>query len=162
METNDRNAESVRRGDVAFEPRDVNARSLLLVGIGVLVAGFVIHFAVLFLFDSFAARDQHRGLQPSTMVRSSEVRQPPEPRLQVDPAREMGELQREQAGKLRGYDWADRQAGTVRIPIERAMLLLVERGLPAVPQGAAETNGQETRQGTVVNSNRNQAAEKKQ
>jgi hypothetical protein len=33
--------------------------------------------------------------------------------------------------QLQSYGWVDQQAGIVRIPIERAMELLVERGLPA-------------------------------
>jgi hypothetical protein len=36
---------------------------------------------------------------------------------------------REEESKMLGeYQWIDRDAGTVRIPIERAMTLIVERG----------------------------------
>jgi hypothetical protein len=37
-------------------------------------------------------------------------------------------------GLLDSYGWVDENAGTVRIPIERAMDLLVQRGLPVRPQ----------------------------
>jgi hypothetical protein len=40
-----------------------------------------------------------------------------------------------QAELLEGYGWVDRSAGTVRLPIERAMQLLLERGLPTRPEG---------------------------
>jgi len=40
-------------------------------------------------------------------------------------------------GLLNSYGWVDEKAGTVRIPIERAMDLLVQRGLPVRPQDAA-------------------------
>jgi hypothetical protein len=33
--------------------------------------------------------------------------------------------------RLSSYGWVDREAGIVRIPIDRAMDLLAERGLPA-------------------------------
>jgi hypothetical protein len=39
---------------------------------------------------------------------------------------------------LYSYGWVDEKAGIVRIPIERAMDLLVQRGLPVRPQGADE------------------------
>ena len=44
--------------------------------------------------------------------------------------------------RLATYDWADKDKGVVQIPIERAMDLIVERGLPVRPQGsnAAETS----------------------
>lgn len=133
MKGNNR-VESFENPDVTFEPRDVNPRSLFFIGISILVAAVVIHFGVLLLFDYFAARDRRRGLQPSTTVRSSQVRQPPEAQLQVNPEHDLGELRQAQADKLRGYDWADQNAGTVRIPIERAMELLAQRGLPQVEQ----------------------------
>jgi hypothetical protein len=42
--------------------------------------------------------------------------------------------------ELEGYGWVDRQNGVVRIPVERAMTLLLERGLPNnEPQG--QVNG---------------------
>jgi hypothetical protein len=127
-------AESPRNPGVAFEPRDANARALLYIGIGVLVSAVVIHLAVFWLYDFFAARASRRGLLPSTAVPAGRLKEPPEPQLQVDPPRDLEELQRAQGEKLRGYDWADQKSGTVRIPIERAMDLLVQRGLPQVQQ----------------------------
>ena len=38
--------------------------------------------------------------------------------------------------ELYSYGWVDEKAGTVHIPIDRAMELLVERGLPVRPQPA--------------------------
>ncbi len=40
-------------------------------------------------------------------------------------------------GLLYSYGWVDEKAGTVRIPIERAMDLIVQRGLPVRPQNIA-------------------------
>ena len=41
-------------------------------------------------------------------------------------------MQEEQT--LNSYGWVDQQAGVVRIPIDRAMDLLAQRGLPTRPQ----------------------------
>ena len=45
-------------------------------------------------------------------------------------ARMLRQLHAREAEMLQGYAWVDRNAGAVRIPIERAMDLVVEKGLP--------------------------------
>lgn len=52
------------------------------------------------------------------------------PHLQVVPREDLLALQACDDRALNTYGWIDRGAGTVRIPIERAMDLIVERGLP--------------------------------
>jgi hypothetical protein len=42
---------------------------------------------------------------------------------------------------LRGYGWADAQTGKVQIPIEEAMRLLGERGLPSRATGQTAPRG---------------------
>jgi hypothetical protein len=37
---------------------------------------------------------------------------------------------------LESYDWVDQNNGVVRIPIDRAMDLVAQRGLPVLPEGA--------------------------
>jgi hypothetical protein len=37
---------------------------------------------------------------------------------------------------LASYDWVDKDKGIVRIPIDKAMELLAQRGLPVLPQSA--------------------------
>jgi hypothetical protein len=60
-------------------------------------------------------------------------RQPPAPRLQVDPKLDLDRLRAEEYARLTTYGWADRERRIVRIPIERAMELLAERGLAGWP-----------------------------
>jgi hypothetical protein len=59
---------------------------------------------------------------------------PPEPLLQRNPAEDMQEMQAENEAILNSYGWVDQEAGIVRIPIEQAMELTLERGLPTNPQ----------------------------
>ena len=56
---------------------------------------------------------------------------PPEPRLQTNPREDLRELRAKEDELLGSYGWVDKNAGVVRIPIEDAMKLTVERGLPA-------------------------------
>ncbi len=54
----------------------------------------------------------------------------------------MRSLRDGQEATLAGYGWVDRKAGVVRVPIERAMDLVAERGVPQGkgPRTAAEIN----------------------
>ena len=60
----------------------------------------------------------------------------PSPRLEVDERSQLNSIRLAEENTLHSYGWVDEKAGTVRIPIERAMDLLVRRGLPVRPQSA--------------------------
>jgi hypothetical protein len=127
--------EAIDRPEVEHEESDVNIRAIFTFG-GVLVAvAVVIHLAVWGLFAYFDARE-------ATAVRqyplaTDEARLPPEPRLQVAPRLDLEALRTAEDALLNGYHWVNRDAGIVRIPIEEAMRLTVERGLPVL-KGAGE------------------------
>ncbi len=55
-------------------------------------------------------------------------RLPPEPRLQVNPPVDMIRLRDIEEVLLNNYSWVDPAAGKVRIPINRAMAIVAERG----------------------------------
>jgi hypothetical protein len=55
---------------------------------------------------------------------------PPPPRLQTYPFTDLKDLRREEEQILDHYQWVDKNAGVVRIPVERAIELTAERGLP--------------------------------
>jgi hypothetical protein len=54
----------------------------------------------------------------------------PQPRLQEDDVRDMRELRTYEDSQLDNYSWVDKNTGSVRIPITRAMQLIVQRGVP--------------------------------
>ena len=54
---------------------------------------------------------------------------PSGPQLQVSPARDLAEKRRAEDDVLTSYGWIDADKAVVRIPIERAMDLLAQRGL---------------------------------
>jgi hypothetical protein len=58
----------------------------------------------------------------------------PEPRLQLAPREDLRALRAWEEAALNSYGWIDRTAGVVRLPIERAMDLIVQRGLPVRAQ----------------------------
>lgn len=61
----------------------------------------------------------------------------PQPRLETDERTQLTDFIQKQDQKLLTYGWIDKDAGTVRIPIDRAMDLIAERGLPVRPENAS-------------------------
>jgi len=58
----------------------------------------------------------------------------PTPRLQMDDGnQDLADMHQKEDLLLDHYTWVDKSQGKVRIPIDRAMELIVERGLPVAP-----------------------------
>jgi len=67
------------------------------------------------------------------------VDEPPTgPRLQARPALELAEHRALEARRTEEYAWIDRSEALVRVPVERAMELLLERGLPVRSERAPD------------------------
>ncbi len=66
----------------------------------------------------------------------------PEPRLQIDAPRELRELRAAEEAALHGYAWIDKDRAMIRIPIDRAIEVLAQRGLPVRAQAAPGDPGQ--------------------
>jgi hypothetical protein len=65
---------------------------------------------------------------------------PPSPRLQVEPHQELKDYCEAEVRELNSYGWINQRLHVVRIPIDRAMDLVLQNGLPvraAGPTGAA-------------------------
>ena len=65
----------------------------------------------------------------------------PQPRLLVNEPANLAELREHEHAMLTTYGWVDQSAGVVRMPIDRAKELVLERGLPvrgAEPAPAAK------------------------
>ena len=54
----------------------------------------------------------------------------PKPDLQMNPHADLVAFRAREDAELNGYGWINRTSGVVRIPIERAMDLIAQRGLP--------------------------------
>jgi hypothetical protein len=111
------------------ETRDLSIRAIAVFFCSLTLLIIVVAIAMKWTFDAFVARDRARDPPPSPLE-ASLPELPPEPRLEVKPSLGIAELRRSEEAALGGYAWIDEKAGTVRIPIERAMELVLERGLP--------------------------------
>ena len=117
--------------DVHHEESDVDIRAIFGFGIGLAVAGIVISFVVWLLFQYFEARESRKVTPEFPLAAQQENRLPPEPRLQTNPRADLADLRAQEESVLETYGWVDKNASVVRIPIEEAMKLTVQRGLPA-------------------------------
>jgi len=67
-------------------------------------------------------------------------RNPPAPNLQMQPFKDVYMLRQGEAERLGSYGWVDKDGGIARIPIDRAMEMLLQRGLPARSDGGNGVN----------------------
>jgi len=115
---------------VRHETSDVNLRAILSFLGALAIAALFINFAVWLLFTFFNARETQQPPAVYPLAAQQENRLPPEPRLQTNPRDDLRELRAHEDEVLTTYGWVDRSSGVVRIPIDQAMKLLVQRGLP--------------------------------
>ena len=59
------------------------------------------------------------------------------PRLQISSRLDLAQFHAREDEELTNYGWVDRSNGIVRIPIERAMDVVLQRGLPVRTNGVA-------------------------
>ena len=118
----------------AHEESDVILRPVVIAGIGLLVIVLVAALAMFGLFHVME-REEARLSPPANPLAAAEgPRLPPEPRLQSHPLKDLDELHKAENNLLTTYAWVNKSAGTVRIPIDRAIDILAQR---AESQGAA-------------------------
>jgi hypothetical protein len=124
-----------------FEHGDVNFQAIGKFSIGLVLTAIFCIGLVLGIFQYLLHRE---GGVPASRIESpaQDARQlPPEPRLEETPAGDLQEMRGAEEQVLTKYAWLDQDNGIVRLPIDRAMDLIVQRGLPTRkengPQSAA-------------------------
>jgi hypothetical protein len=139
--------------EISFERRDVNVFQITAFGIGLLLSTVVVVFAMWALFAFLAHRaDNLDKALPGTMA-SQRSTVPPEPRLSgvvlkdgkidehpVYPRIELKQLKDDEDAILNNYGWVDPANGIVRIPIDRAIDIVAQKGLPSKPTPAGTDN----------------------
>jgi hypothetical protein len=131
---------------VQHEESDVNIRAIFGFGIGLFVVAVVVHVAVYLLFVFLTNRQEAaNSIRQYPLAAGQENRLPPEPRLQTTPRQDLQDLRAREDQLLNGYSWVDRNTGVVRIPIDEAIKLTIQRGLPsrnAQQTGQPQATGQ--------------------
>src|SRR5262245_1612461 len=112
------------------EERDVDPWA-----IGKFVVGLIFFcgLALLFLIGLF------KYFESDHPVQTGPVRSPAKIRLEESQSENLVKLRSSEDHLLNKYDWVDKQKGVVRIPIDRAIDILAQRGLPSLPPREEQT-----------------------
>jgi len=133
-----------QHGGPEFEREDMRPKAVY----GFLVVLVILCVGAYFVIDGFYhymdsyARKHEPPLNPlvtattsdTRVVTPTEVQSFPQPRLETDERGQIFGFRLQEEQKLHSYGWVDQNAGVVRIPIDRAMELIAQRGLPTTPQ----------------------------
>src|SRR6266446_6313872 len=133
-----------RHTNVAFEGRDIEARSIYgyLLALGLATAAALLICVYILRFTLNFAASSQAPPPPSREAHQREL--PPEPRLQgvpghiTDPQADLRKKNQEDAEANEKLEWIDRSSGIVQIPVKDAMKIVAEKGLSTVPAPPVE------------------------
>jgi hypothetical protein len=116
----------------AYEHTDIEPgvgyRFALWLAVAMALSAAFVYGIFVFLGSQAVARDNAARTFPLAQGVSQE---PPSPRLQTQPFKDVYQLKSQQQDVLTSYGWVDKANGVAHIPIARAMELTLQRGLPA-------------------------------
>ncbi|MGH9545684.1 MAG: hypothetical protein ACRD23_10755 [Terriglobales bacterium] len=127
-----------------FEREDLAAKPIVLFLLALTVACLLVALVLKGMYSYLDARENRHQPAPSPLaqpttadtrtVTPADIAKFPQPRLETNEPMEINDFRMQEERTLYSYGWVDQQAGVVRIPIDRAMELLAQRGLPTRPQ----------------------------
>lgn len=116
-------------GGPGYETTDASIRGIVVFGILLVIFTAITLFAMKGVYEFFIQHGEPVATKPES---------PPMPTVYAD----LAKVRETSAETLSTYGWVDRKAGVVRIPIERALELVAQRGVPKGkgPQTEVEIN----------------------
>lgn len=108
------------------EVRDANIGLVVKTGLGLLIFLIGCIGVAKFQYEYEVSRQPAAVSGPF----SQEQRLPPEPRLQAYPAKDLTTFRETQSHVAATYGWVDKQAGLARVPVEKALEMVLKTGLP--------------------------------
>jgi hypothetical protein len=132
VQAKDFHRDSANPEEAGYELSDLNPGYVGLFGIGlsvvlvvaVVVASLLIHYKTV----------QHVRQDTPFPRLAREREATPGTRLQIDAQSELRQMRAAEDAMLNSYGWVDKDAGIVRVPVDRAMEILAKKGLPARKQ----------------------------
>ena len=126
-----------------FEREDMSARAVFGFLVGLATVTVLVYFVVKGMYGYLDVYE--RAHQPpqnplvqkteadTRQVSPEETKKFPQPSLETNERRQLNDVRLPEEETLNSYGWVDQKAGVVHIPIERAMELVAQRGLPVHP-----------------------------
>jgi hypothetical protein len=146
--------------ETEFEHEDLGTRGVFAFMIGLAVVGIVIYFIIIGMYSFLDKYERSQmstasPLAPSTEVSGRYIKYDPgngdyvekkfkdngAPMLESNERTQLHKYLLDQENRLNSYGWVDEKAGVAHIPIDRAMDLIVQRGMPVYPKGNVGTSG---------------------
>jgi hypothetical protein len=121
-----------------YEHTDASALTILKFLLALAGSAALIHAGLALLFNVFVEQRVEHETPRYPLALGEGPRVPPEPRLQRFPREDIMNFRVGEEAMLHQYGWVNREAGVVHIPIEEAMRLTVERGMPSRQQDPAQ------------------------
>ena len=126
--------------DAEYEHTDIEpaiaTRFAIWLAIAILISSALV-YGTFWFFEGRAAVINEQARQ--FPLAAGQAQAPPAPRLQTQPFKDVYQLKQAQLEKLQSYGWVDQSAGVVRIPIDEAMRIVIERG--EIPSRAQTSGG---------------------
>jgi hypothetical protein len=128
----------------SFEQQDMSPNAVYAFLGGLAVAGILVYFVLWGFYHALDAYQKRHQPPQNPLVQQTaadtrnvspeEIKQFPQPRLERDERGEINDFRLHEEQTLNSYGWVDQKAGVVRIPIDRAMQLIAQQGLPTTPK----------------------------
>lgn len=152
-------SEEMKRGysnpghdEAGFEREDLSSRGVFAFMIGLAVVGLVIYFIIVGMYSFLDKYERSQMATASPLVTSKgamsrvvtqdyidqRFKENGVPMLETDERGQFRDFLLNQEDQLNSYGWVDEKAGVAHIPIERAMELTIQRGLPVCPNGCVQ------------------------
>jgi hypothetical protein len=122
--------------DVRFEVEDIRATPVLKFLVGLALTCVVVAFLLVAFYRAMRSYVAAQQPPPPHMAFEAD-RKATGPALQESPAPDLAVYQAGEEKALTTYGWVDRARGVARIPVEEAMRLTAERGLPPTAPASA-------------------------
>jgi hypothetical protein len=124
-----------------YEKRDANAKWIFGIVAFLVVTGLIMHFCLAGVTNLLGRRrmpeDRFAGVRRDTKAIMNKT----VPHLQIAPPEDLKKFREREEMELTTYGWIDRTAGVVRVPVDRAMELVLQRGLPQRSKGGTNELG---------------------
>ncbi len=133
--------------EVEFEREDLAAKPILVFLLALTVGCVLVALVLKGMYSYLDSYENHHQPVQSPLVQQTtaetravspgDITKFPQPRLESNERLEINDFRGQEEKTLNSYGWVDQQAGVVRIPIDRAMQLVTQRGLPTRPPASA-------------------------
>lgn len=138
--------------ETGFEREDLGARGVFAFMIGLAIFGAVIYFIIVGMYSFLDKYERSQMATASPLVTSKGAmsrvvtqddmdkvfKDNGAPMLETNERGQFRDFLVNQENQLNSYGWVDEKADVAHIPIERAMELTVQRGLPVYAPGNVE------------------------